>query len=65
MKPDQVVLATELRKTVKGMEIPSFRIRDLHWLNKNLGKRNANHPEFNKAMGLIRQLMTQGVANLN
>jgi len=46
----------ELSPILDSMDIPETRKEDLGWLNRNLGIRNSNHPEYEKAMSLIKEL---------
>ena len=39
------------------MDVPEIRKGDMRWLGRNLGVQNANHPQYNEAMDLLRQLL--------
>lgn len=47
----------ELEEILATMDIPSYRIDDLQWLARNLGMRNSTHPQFEKAMKILRSLL--------
>lgn len=47
----------ELTDILMTMNIPLYRIDDLHWLARNLGIRNSTHPQFEKAMKILRSLL--------
>lgn len=51
-----------LKEILDTMDIPSQRkevgiISNLSWLNRNIGIRNSNHPQFDEAILCIRMLM--------
>ena len=60
-KASKEELMKEMTKLVSKMDVPSFRKEDPFWLNRNLSIRNANHPNFDKAMKVISQLVKMGV----
>lgn len=46
------------------MDVPSFRIQlmnetNLRWLQRNVGINNGAHPDIDRVMLLIRQILTQ------
>ena len=47
----------ELELILDSMDIPEMRRQDLGWLNRNLAVRNSNHPDFMRAMQLIKELL--------
>jgi len=47
----------ELTDILMTMNIPLYRINDLQWLAKNLAARNSTHPQFEKAMKILRSLL--------
>jgi hypothetical protein len=49
----------ELQKLISEMEVPEARRADLGWLARNLAIRNSEHPNFEKAKNLIRELRKQ------
>lgn len=44
---------TLLHSLIEGMDVPSLRKSDIGWLNRNLGVRNSNHPNFEKAKSIV------------
>lgn len=50
-----IEMAFELKNTLDKMDVPEARKTDFGWLLRNLGIRNSNHPDFEKAIGLIRE----------
>lgn len=42
-----------LQKLIEGMDVPIHRRHDLLWLSRNLGIRNAQHPNYPEAVKLI------------
>ncbi len=55
------LLLEELRVLTEDMDIPVFRRESIVWLEKHLGKRNSDHPNFNKAMEIIKKLRKIGL----
>jgi hypothetical protein len=56
--PIDIVNETELARKLKTMDLPwnrkkEFTPQKLRWLKKNLGKRNAEHKNFEEALELI------------
>ena len=54
----------ELRSILEKMDVPSFRIQlmnetNLRWLQRNVGINNGAHPDIDRVMLLIRQILTQ------
>lgn len=49
----------ELENILMHMDIPKLRIKDLNWLNRNLAINNSNHPDFEKAINLIKQIQKE------
>lgn len=43
-----------LAEILASMDVPEARKQDWRWLLRNLGIRNANHPDFNDAIILIK-----------
>lgn len=51
-----------IQKLFKDMIIPDYRkekntIENLKWLQKNLGVKNKNHPNYNKALSAITSVL--------
>jgi hypothetical protein len=46
----------ELQQILAGMDIPAERLTDLGWLARNLPICNGEHPDLERALGLIRRL---------
>lgn len=61
MKESTKLLLVKLNSLLKGMDIPSFRREDPKWLLRNLGTRNLTHPNYEEAIGLIKQLVRMGL----
>lgn len=61
MKDSTKQLLTQLRELTAGMDLPQFRREDPKWLLKNLGVRNADHPNFSKAAELAKELAKMGL----
>jgi len=51
----------DLEDLVENMDVPEFKRRSVRWLDKNLGVRNTSHPDYEKAKGLIKELLSHGV----
>ena len=45
----------ELQQLLERMDVPTLRRNDMGWLTRNLGIRNSEHPDFNRAIELIKQ----------
>lgn len=46
----------ELQEILKTMDVPKGRKWDMGWLRRNLAVRNSEHPQFARAMELVRKL---------
>lgn len=46
----------KLQMILVSMDIPLARFNDLGWLERNIGFRNHQHPQFNEALQLIKSL---------
>lgn len=46
----------ELKILLEHMDIPAERANDKLWLMRNLGVKNKAHPDFNRAMELIKKM---------
>ncbi len=57
--------AEKLAKILDTMNIPDRRREDfdLRWIQRNLGFRNADHPQFEEAMRLATQLLRREKKN--
>lgn len=47
----------ELKALLKTMKVPSKRVEDIDWLNRNLGTHNSDHPNFPQAIEIIKRLL--------
>jgi len=56
---NDVCVMKELEEILKTMDIPTARLKDTRWLQRNLGIRNSDHPDFKQAMELIKSLPTE------
>lgn len=63
MKAELEKMLDELEKLTENMDVPDFRVRNVGWLSRNIGARNSNHPDFAKAMELIKKLRSNGVCS--
>lgn len=47
----------EFLRLVEGMDLPKQRVlnHDYHWINRNAGVRNANHPNFPELINFIKR----------
>jgi hypothetical protein len=54
-------LLLDLESLTSKMDVPVFRRRSVLWLNKNLAKKNKNHPKFKEAQSIVDQLHKMGV----
>lgn len=52
MNPAELI--TELNDILRTMEVPEARLNDTGWLMRNLGIRNGNHPDFQRAIWLVK-----------
>ena len=50
---DALIMNEELQDILKIMDVPLKRMNDMEWLARNLGVRNREHKDFNRAMELI------------
>ena len=50
-------LLENLQNILETMDVPEMRKTDIRWLSRNLGIRNSNHPNFQDAMNLIKELL--------
>jgi hypothetical protein len=53
--------SAELRKILETMNIPSFRLQQMNdgnisWLKRNIFFQNADHPQIDSALQLLREL---------
>ena len=46
-----------LKLILDKMDVPETRKTDFGWLNRNLGVRNKEHPDFERAMQIIKSLL--------
>lgn len=46
-----------LKLILDKMDVPEQRKTDFGWLNRNLGVRNKEHPDFERAMQIIKSLL--------
>lgn len=61
MKDEVRDMLLELERALNGMDVPQYRKNNPKWLNKNLGIRNKDHPNFSKAQELIKKLVKLGL----
>jgi hypothetical protein len=52
----QIGRLTELNNILNTMDIPQQRRLDFGWLRRNLGIRNSENPDFNRAMLIIMEI---------
>lgn len=52
----------QLAKLLETMDVPAGRKQDIPWLARNLAVRNGNHPQFQQAIGLIKELSRAGIS---
>ena len=50
-------LCRELNQSLRKMDVPRDKIGDYKWLIVNLGKKNSNHPEYHRAMSVLREII--------
>lgn len=50
------MMCDHLHEILETMDVPENRKNDPDWLLRNLGIRNRNHPDFEKAMSIINAL---------
>ncbi len=53
---DKEQLIDELQNVLIGMDVPNQRKKDIRWLNRNLAINNQDHPNFLKAVWILKQL---------
>jgi|LakMenE01Jun11ns_1017448.scaffolds.fasta_scaffold9656824_2 hypothetical protein len=53
---DKEQLIDELQNVLIGMDVPNQRKKDIGWLNRNLAINNQDHPNFLKAVWILKQL---------
>ncbi len=58
---EKEILLKQLSKLISPMDVPSFRRENPFWLSRNLGFRNSQHKNYEKAMEVIAQLLRMGV----
>jgi len=51
--PDQL----RLEQILNNMNVPETRKNDFHWLIRNLGIGNIDHPDLREALELIKKLI--------
>lgn len=51
---EDIILYNELQELLRSMKVPKLRRDDINWLIKNLSIKNADNPNFNRAMELIK-----------
>lgn len=54
----KIKMPKELTEILMTMNIPLYRIDDAQWLFRNLAIRNSTHPQFEKAMKILRSLLS-------
>lgn len=55
--PFDIIKQFKLLTLLETMDVPDNRKDDYKWLNRNLGIRNLNHPNFDLAKSLIKELL--------
>ena len=50
------MMRLELEDLLCDMDVPDQRINDYGWLRRNLGINNSNHPQFRRAMDILKKL---------
>ncbi len=53
---------TELEKLISKMDIPFYRKTikssdNIRWLSRNLAIKNATHPDYQKAVSIIKEIL--------
>lgn len=61
---NQTEQSIELLSILKTMDVPNLRIQEmnetnLRWLQRNVGINNGAHPDIDRAMLLIRRMLTE------
>lgn len=49
----------KLQSLLKNMTLPSGRLDDFKWLNRNLGIQNSKHPNYTEARELLTKIMKE------
>lgn len=62
MKAEHAELLQELERLTSKMDVPTYRRRNVRWLERNLALRNADRPEFQRAKEIIGELLQNGIA---
>jgi hypothetical protein len=44
-----------IEEIAKSMDVPAQRVRDIHWLNRNVGIRNSEHPRFAELLDKLKE----------
>jgi hypothetical protein len=52
-------LQEQLNKILQTMDVPKSRFSDYNWLLRNLFIRNSEHPNFRKAVDLIKRIIKE------
>lgn len=54
--PEELSLRKRFLELVDGMDLPTHRVltHDYHWIKRNAGIRNSNHPNFQALMEFIK-----------
>jgi hypothetical protein len=50
---------SDLHSLLLTMKVPESRFDDLHWLNRNLGIQNKDHPNLEVAMKLLKSRLKE------
>jgi len=58
---DKTFLFEKLEKITKKMDVPDYKRINIDWLQKNLGKRNKNHPQYDEAIKIVEELASKGM----
>ena len=54
----------DLHRAIDSMDLPSFRTQhmsdsNLRWLQRNIEINNADHPNLDEALGLIKKILSK------
>ena len=63
MKIELQDMLDELEKLASKMDVPDYRRRSPGWMNRNLAVRNKDSEHYPRAQELIKELLSNGVAN--
>jgi hypothetical protein len=63
LKKELAEMLDELESLTRKMDVPPFKVRNVAWLNRNLAVRNKDAEEYPRAKELIKELLSNGVAN--